>query len=121
MVLFCTSLLLVGCSDQTTEPQPAGLVVAKAPSTVGAPGWELIDTLAVRAVDPSGTPRAGVAVAWSIRQGGGGIAPLDSATDANGYARAVWTLGSAAGVNQARASTLEGAAVDFEWMGQAYR
>ncbi|MEZ4412540.1 MAG: hypothetical protein R2910_06110 [Gemmatimonadales bacterium] len=42
------------CNDQPTEPGPAELVIMQAPSTVGAPGWELIDTLIVRAVDASG-------------------------------------------------------------------
>ncbi len=109
------------CNDQPTEPGPAELVIIQAPSTVGAPGWELIDTLIVRAVDPSGSPRAGVGVTWTVRQGGGSIAPTAEATDADGYAKAVWTLGATSGVNQVRVSTLEGSQVDFESTGEAFR
>lgn len=113
--------LLVACTDQPTGPEPAKLVVVQAPSTVGVPGWELIDMLVVRAVDPAGTPRAGVAVTWTIRQGGGSIAPLAETTDADGYARAVWTLGSAAGPNKVRAETVEGSQADFASTGEAFR
>ncbi len=111
----------VACDDQTTEPLPAELIIVQAPSMVGAPGWELIDTLVVRAVDPSGTPRAGVAMTWSIRQGGGSIAPTGVTTDADGYAKAVWTLGATSGVNQVRASIPEGEPIDFESTGEAFR
>ena len=112
---------LTACNDQPTEPGPAELVIVQAPSTVGAPGWELIDTLVVRAVDPSGTPRAGVEVTWAVRQGGGSIAPTAAETDADGYAKAVWTLGGKSGVNQVRARTVEGSQADFESTGEAFR
>ncbi len=54
LVVAAPITLVAACNDQPTEPGPAELVVVQAPSTVGAPGWELIDTLIVRAVDPSG-------------------------------------------------------------------
>ncbi len=88
---------------------------------MGAPGWELIDTLIVRAVDPSGSPRVGVEVTWAVRQGGGSIAPRADVTDADGYAKAVWTLGGKSGVNQVRARTVEGSQADFESTGEAFR
>jgi len=80
-----------------------------------------MDTLVVRAVDPSGTPRAGVGVTWTVRQGGGSIAPIAETTDADGYARAVWTLGATSGVNQVRASTVLESQADFESTGEAFR
>ncbi len=120
--LVCAAgALALGCNDQPTEPGPTELVIVQAPSTVGAPGWELIDTLVVRAVDPSGQPRAGVKVTWAVRQGGGSIAPTADVTDADGYAKAVWTLGGRSGVNQVRARTVEGSQADFESTGEAFR
>ncbi len=120
-LMLIAMLSTVACNDQTTEPLPADLVIVQAPSTVGAPGWELIDTLIVRAVDPSGAPRAGVEVTWVVRQGGGSIAPTTDETDADGLAKAVWTLGSTSGVNRVRAGTLEGAQANFESTGEAFR
>jgi hypothetical protein len=111
----------LACNDQPTDLGPADLVIVQAPSTAGAPGWELIDTLVVRAVDPSGTPRAGVGVTWSVRQGGGSIAPTAETADADGYAKAVWTLGSTSGVNKVWASTAEGGQAEFQSMGEAFR
>jgi hypothetical protein len=114
-------VVLAACNEQPTAPDPPDLVIIQAPSTVGAPGWALIDTLVVRAVDPSGTPRAGVAVTWVVREGGGSIAPTADETDADGYAKAVWTLGPRTGVNKVRASTVLDASADFESTGQAFQ
>lgn len=109
------------CNDVPMAPVPAGLVLVQAPSIAGVPGWELLDTLKVRAVNPDGTPRADVAVTWSVREGGGSLDPVHDTTDANGLASAVWTLGAVSGVNKARASTLEDAQVDFASTGEAFR
>ena len=111
----------LACNEQPTDPEPAELVIVQAPSSVGAPGWALIDTLVIRTVDPSGTPRGGVAVNWWVQQGGGTIAPTAETTDADGYARAVWTLGSTSGVNKVSASTPAGGQVEFQSMGTAFR
>lgn len=112
---------LAACNDPPTGSTPTSLRIVQAPSAVGVPGWELIDTLIVRAVDPSGGPREGVTATWTVRRGGGSIAPLAETTDADGYARAVWTLGDAAGLNGVRASNADGAQVEFESAGEAFR
>jgi Regulator of Chromosome Condensation (RCC1) repeat protein len=114
-------MLLAGCNDPPAAPVPPGLVSVQAPSPVGVPGWALLDTLKVRAVDANGAPQPGVAVTWTVREGGGSIAPIGDATDTEGLAAAVWTLGDQAGPNTVRASTLEGAFVDFESSGEAFR
>ena len=114
-------LASAACNEQPTDLGPAGLIIIQAPSTAGAPGWELIDTLVVRAVDPSGTPRGGVTVSWSVREGGGSIAPTAETADADGYAKAVWTLGSTSGVNKVWASTPEGGQAEFQSTGEAFR
>lgn len=112
---------LAACNDQPTGPAPATLEIVQAPSAVGAPGWELIDTLKVRAVDPEGQPLAGVRVIWDIRQGGGSVAAESDVTDADGISAAVWTLGAAGGLNGVRASVLEGGVAEFHATGEAFR
>jgi len=109
------------CNDQPAGPGTTTLVVIQAPSGAGAPGWELIDTLKVQVQDGAGHPRAGVEVTWTIREGGGSIAPLSGESDAGGFATAVWTLGPNAGQNVARASEPVGDHVDFHSTGEALK
>lgn len=114
-------ILMAACNDPPTGTIPAELVSEQAPSGVGAPGFPLADTLKVRLVDPSGTPRSGVEVSWEVREGGGNIAPAAEATDADGLVAAVWTLGDRPGMNRVRATTFAGASVDFQAMGEVFR
>ena len=97
------------------------MVLVQAPSIAGVPGWPLSDTLKVRAVDADGNPQPGVMVVWAVRQGEGSIVPTTDTTDAEGLSSAVWTLGPRAGLNQARATTLDDAAVDFHSTGDVFR
>lgn len=86
--------------------------------TAGAP---LPEPVVVRVVDRHGNGVGGVAVEWAVTGGGGSLAPTSGATDAQGYARATWTLGTAAGANsaQARAAGLTGSPVEFGATGGA--
>ena len=76
----------------------------------GAPGALLLDTLKVRvtathahnATTPD--PIAGVPVTFSVTAGGGSLVVLDAVTDANGYARAFWTLGALGGTQTVTAT-----------------
>ncbi|HEU0077423.1 MAG TPA: Ig-like domain-containing protein, partial [Longimicrobiaceae bacterium] len=54
----------------------------------------LAEPLVVRVVDAPGNPLPGVKLAWKLFYGGGTVAPPESVTDAQGYARATWTLGT---------------------------
>jgi hypothetical protein len=63
----------------------------------------LSDALTVHVTDASGYPAAGVPVNYSVTVGGGSISPEDAITDASGFARGYWTLGSA-GSQEAQAS-----------------
>ena len=119
--LLAVLLLLAACNDPPDAPVPPTLVVVQAPSPVGAPGWALIDTLKVRVQDEDGTPRPGIPLTWTVREGGGSIAPIADTTDAEGLAAAVWTLGDQAGPNAVRVSTFQGAFVDFQSTGEAFR
>lgn len=122
LVATATALSIVAaCNDVPVEPAPSGLVLVQAAASVGVPGWELADTIIVRTVDASGLPRPGIAISWSVREGEGTVAPSADTTDGEGLARAVWTLGPREGMNRLRASTLEGAQLDFQSSGEVYQ
>jgi len=70
----------------------------------GTVGAALEEKLAVRATDRHGDPVPGVVVRWSAATGGGVVAAEADSTDAEGYARARWTLGAEAGEQRAEAS-----------------
>ncbi|HEX2188645.1 MAG TPA: Ig-like domain-containing protein [Longimicrobiaceae bacterium] len=54
----------------------------------------LAEPLVVRVVDAPGNAVPGVKVSWTLGYGGGSVAPGESVTDAQGHARATWTLGT---------------------------
>lgn len=78
----------------------AGVGAAARLEKTGGDGQEAMVTsplpepMVVRAVDAPGNPVPGVRVAWKLFYGGGTVAPPESVTDAQGYARATWTLGT---------------------------
>ncbi|MGD2135056.1 MAG: Ig-like domain-containing protein, partial [Gemmatimonadales bacterium] len=65
----------------------------------GTVGETLSDTLVVRASDEYDNPVPDLELVWSILAGDGLVAPVDDATDADGQAHALWTLGTVAGAN----------------------
>jgi adhesin/invasin len=89
-----------GGGDRVGPPanvaQPAGAAVT------GTAGSTLAG-LSVRVTDRNARPTPGVAVTWAVATGGGTITP-SSTTDANGEARAAWTLGTGAGAQSATAA-----------------
>jgi len=70
----------------------------------GAPGAELANPLIVGAYDFESRPMAGVEVSFNVRTGNGTVTPGLVRTDANGLAQSRWTLGGAAGEQEATAS-----------------
>ncbi|MEW5931065.1 MAG: Ig-like domain-containing protein, partial [Gemmatimonadota bacterium] len=67
-------------------------------------GTALPNALAVRVADAGGNPVAGAGVTWMVTAGGGSVAPAIATTDAEGVARAAWTLGTTAGANAVTAA-----------------
>jgi probable HAF family extracellular repeat protein len=65
----------------------------------GAAGLALPESLTVRVLDRHGSAVPGVALEFVVTQGGGSVAPAGTQTDAQGRARAAWTLGRVAGEN----------------------
>jgi hypothetical protein len=107
---------VLGCSD-STEPGsvPAEVHAVSGDAQVGTVGMQLEDPLEVRVLDSRGRALAGVVVVFSASQGdlaggpvsyfpavdatlGLSMAPaIQETSDAAGWARAVWTLGTVAG------------------------
>jgi hypothetical protein len=77
----------------------------------GAPGTRLLEPLIVRVADEHDHPMSGVAVEFSVTRGGGTLTAnadrVTMATDADGLARAAWTLGPA-GPQEAQARVVNG-------------
>lgn len=59
----------------------------------GMPGTAAADSAAAVVKDAHGNPVSGVAVTWAVTAGGGSVSPATSTTNAQGIARAQWTLG----------------------------
>ena len=113
---------LLACNDPPSGPSPAQLVIVRSPSTVGAPGLALVDTAIVRVQDASSQKaRKGVEVHWVVTQGLGSVEVIDSVTNDEGLAAAIWTLGPSAGANRLRVDGPDGDSVAFEATGGAFR
>ena len=83
----------------------------------GPAGVPLPAPLVVRASDRLGQPAAGVPIVFRVLEGGGTVSPLEVATDVDGRASTVWTLGTVAGETQSVRSSLAyrvGVGVRFE-------
>ncbi len=83
----------------------------------GPAGEPLPSPLVVRASDRLGQPATGVPVAFRVLEGDGSVSAAEVATDANGRASVVWTLGTVAGETQSLRSSLAyrvGVGVRFE-------
>ena len=77
---------------------PASITRAGA-ELIATPGTQL-DTLVVSVTDQFFNVIEAAAVNWSVLQGGGSVKPVGGFTDAQGRARAVWTLGPAVGLQR---------------------
>jgi hypothetical protein len=84
----------------TAEPGSANRLLRVSGNGQSArPGQELAEPLVVRLVDRDGNGISGRAVTWVVGAGGGRVDATTSSTDANGEARARWTLGPTPGTN----------------------
>ena len=86
-----------------TPAAPAALVALAGDAQSGTLGQPLTDSLDVQLRDAFANPIVGSAIAFSVTTGGGSVSPTSVVTNANGRARARWTLGTAVGVQTARA------------------
>ncbi|HKW40094.1 MAG TPA: Ig-like domain-containing protein [Gemmatimonadales bacterium] len=107
----------------TVNPGPAATVAINAGNnqTVTA-GSTVPIAPAVLVTDANGNPVAGVAVAFAVASGGGGITAASQLTNTNGIATVgSWTLGTAAGPNTltATSGSLVGSPLTFTATGTA--
>ena len=75
-------------------PQPAQVQVLSGNGQDGAPARALADSLAVKVVSDKGRPVPQVTVTWAVVAGGGTLVINTATTNAQGIARAAWTLGT---------------------------
>lgn len=108
-------LMSGGCSDQAADPSPVLSVERLAGNDqVGAAGYRLVDSVAVRVVDTNGDPVPGAVVRWGTGERDATIAPATTTTNAEGIARAAWRLGRDDGLQVATAFYSDLPAVRFE-------
>jgi uncharacterized protein YjdB len=74
---------------------PVRLAITSGQGQEAGPGDVLPDSLVVRALDRRGEPVPAMVVDFVVTDGGGTASPVSMPTDAQGYARTAWTLGSA--------------------------
>ena len=107
----------IACTGALPSEPLLSLVLVAGDDQIGSVGEALPAPLVVKAVDGSGAPLSGVEVTWRVNQGGGSVAPQRVTTDAFGVAETIFTLGTSAGANTARAGAFNVAPVVFGAMG----
>lgn len=86
--------------DVVFQPVPAPFIAKNGGDGQTAPASSALPTpIVVTVADANDAPLVGVAVSFSVVAGGGTVSVGDVATDANGRASTIWTLGAQAGVN----------------------
>ncbi|HEX8317903.1 Ig-like domain-containing protein [Longimicrobium sp.] len=96
----------------TATATSAGLTLVKTAGDVAADTAGSAQGVTVEARDAAGRPVTGVAVSWTVVDGGGSVTPAESVTGTGG-ASATWTRGVAPGTQTLRAATASGATVVF--------
>ena len=100
----------------TVNPAPAKTIAADSGNAqTGAASTALPVKLVVLVTDSLGNPVSAAPVAWAVATGGGSLSGTTTATDANGRARATFTLGVTPGAQSATATSsgLTGSPVTF--------
>lgn len=116
---------LSACSDDDGTPTgdggnggggPAASIAAvSGDGQRGAPGSTLLQPFVVEVEDADGNPTPGVAVIWSVTEGGGSLSSLSSTTGSDGQASVTLTLSAVAETHTVTASVdgLAGSPVSF--------
>lgn len=86
----------------TKPPVAASIEPARGEGQSRPIGTTLPESLEVRVLDANGHAVSGVAVAWSVLDGGGTISPASSITDGSGLAATQFSLGSTPGDQHAQ-------------------
>jgi adhesin/invasin len=109
--LFATLFLTVpvllafpGCTAATEDPAPADLRIVQGNMQVAAAGTLLATPVVMRVLDASGMPLQGKPISFAVTAGGGSVDPATATSDANGEAKARWTLGPGAQIHSLAAT-----------------
>jgi hypothetical protein len=93
-VLLTASVSTACWMDDVTGPRAwVALSVVSGHDQIGHVGEVLGEDIVVRVADGSGDPVAGVALVFSVVEGGGTVHEPSDSTDEHGYARVRWTIG----------------------------
>jgi plastocyanin len=111
-LLVAISVLSIACGGDGggTQPPPGGALAVSKTATAsgdaqsGTVGQPLANPIRVQ-VTENGSAASGVQVNWStVPTGAGTMTPPSGATDADGVASSMWTLGTVSGAHSARAA-----------------
>ena len=105
LVLLLPVPLGWGCGEDLGIPpdSPGTVEIVRGNAQEGLPGTTLPNPLIVRLLDEAGNGIPNRTVVWVVNSGSGTIDPASGMTDAEGFASAEWTLGTAAGIQRVEA------------------
>ena len=89
-----------GPSRVTSKDFASALRTISGDQQIGPVGAALTQQIVVKVLDAGGLPVEGADVTFQVRSGGGSVTPPTNTSAANGLVYAVWTLGTALGVNK---------------------
>src|SRR5690606_508721 len=86
--------IVASCGDSTAPPVASELAVVGGDGQSGVAAQPLPQAVAVVVRAGAGQPISGAPVDFEVTSGGGSVLPASVTSDAQGEARAVWTLGT---------------------------
>ena len=89
----------IGVNVGATAIFPTQIVLAQGQLQTGKVSAVLKNDIVIRVVGPANQPMIGIAVTFSVTEGGGGISPQSGVTNSLGEFATKWTLGASAGSN----------------------
>lgn len=84
--------------------RPAEIVAVSGHGQSATAGSELDEPVVIRVEDANGSGVSGIAVGWTIRQGGGSLSETQQTSDEEGQASTRWTLGASGGAQELEVS-----------------
>jgi plastocyanin len=110
-----TTAFTVTAVDNT----PASMLKVSGDNQSATVSQSLANPLVVRVRNAGGQGLQGVAVQWSVVQGGGTLGATSTTTNAQGEASTTYTVGSATGTNEVRASVQTALAINASFTATA--
>ncbi|MDQ6828710.1 MAG: hypothetical protein M3081_07570 [Gemmatimonadota bacterium] len=108
------ALAAISCNSTTETRGYSGIFITGGDFQSAPKATLLPNPLIVHVIGTGNIGVAGIPVTFSITSGGGSVLPTTATTDADGFAQTRWTLGPAAGSQQASATVAGLPAVTFD-------